>query len=551
MPVVAFELKDFEEKGYDQKKLEETFPKLGVEIEEIKDGEVKLSITPNRPDLLDFTGIIRMLDHYTGKRQVRENFYKITGEPVLTIEVDSSVKKIRPYIAGIVAENVDFSGNLLKYAINFTNKFADTYGRKRKKIAIGIHDLDRVKGGITYAASEEGKMTPLDSKEELSFSDILKKHEKGIEYGDVYKGQKKPKLPFIKDSEKVVAVIPIVQCEQTRARESTKNVFIDITGTSLAAVGNAANLISCALMYSGATVRPVAVDYGKNALVTPDMEEKEMKMSLRRAELTLGVALGRHDVVALANKMGHTAAKYGNSIEFFVPPYRVDVISERDLMEDIAIAYGYGNINPLPITGVADGLAQETAEQENRLATLMVGLGYNEAINSILTNEKTNFEKMQRKYSDGTYVQVAEAKTEQITMVRTDLLPCLMQNLSLSTRERMPQRLFEIGRVFSIENNAVKESSRLAFAGEHSKANFAEVRSTAEAVLKRAGISGYKIEAASDPSYIEGRCAKITSNGSVIGLLGELHPKVLTGFGLEEPVIAAELVMIREIKYEV
>ncbi len=551
MPVVAFDVKDFEERGYPAKRLQELLPSLGMEAEIAESGEIKIETMPNRPDLLDFIGIIRALDHFTGKRSPRENFYKIEKEPVLVIDVDPSVKKIRPYIAGIVAENVDFSGNLLKYAINFTNKFTETYGRKRRKLALGIHNLDRIKGNITYAAAEEGKMTPLDESGEVSFSDVLKKNEKGIEYGGMYSSQKKPKLPFIKDGEKVLAVIPIVQCEQTRAKEDTKNIFIDITGTSEVAVENAANLIAAALIYSGATIYPVTVNYRKSAVQTPEFKEKQMKMSLRRAEFTLGVALGRHNVVGLANKMGYTAAKYGNSIVFFVPPYRLDVISERDLIEDVAIAFGYDNITPLPVTGVADGLAQDTAEQENRLATSMVGLGYTEAINSILTNEITNFENVQHKYKEGEYVQIADAKTEQTTMVRTDIVPCLMQNLSISTNEKMPQRLFEIGRVFSLDGSTIRESSKLAFVAEHSRANFSEIRSSVEAMLKLSRIDDYKIEATNDASYIEGRCAKVVSNGSTLGIFGEIHPKVLSRFGLEEPVVAAELVIIKEIRYEV
>ncbi|MCW6160525.1 MAG: phenylalanine--tRNA ligase subunit beta [Candidatus Micrarchaeales archaeon] len=551
MPVVAFNVKDFEDRGYPVKRLQELLPSLGMEAEFSEGGEIKIETMPNRPDLLDFIGIVRALDHFTGKRQPKENFYKIDKEPVLTIDVDPSVKKIRPYIAGIVAENVDFSGNLLKYAINFTNKFTETYGRKRRKLALGIHNLDMIKGNITYAAAEDGMMTPLDAKADMSFSEILKKSEKGIEYGGMYSSQKKPKLPFIRDGERVLAVIPIIQCEQTRAKEDTKNIFIDITGTSEVAVENAANMIAAALIYGGATVYPVTVNYGKSAVQTPEFREKQMKMSLRRAELTLGVALGRHNIVGLANKMGHTAAKYGNSILFFIPPYRLDVISERDLIEDVAIAFGYDNITPLPVTGVADGLAQDTAEQENRLATNMVGLGYTEAINSILTNETANFENMQRKGKEGEYVQIADAKTEQITMVRTDIVPCLMQNLSISTNEKMPQRLFEIGRVFSLNGNTIKESSKLAFVAEHSKANFAEIRSAVEAALKSSDVEGYRIEQSSDPSFIEGRCAKVVSGGTQIGIFGEIHPKVLLAFGLEEPVVAAELTIIKEIKYEV
>ena len=59
MPIVSFSLKDIEKKGYPRKTLEELVPKLGIEIEGVDGDEVKLGFTPNRPDLLDFTGLIR------------------------------------------------------------------------------------------------------------------------------------------------------------------------------------------------------------------------------------------------------------------------------------------------------------------------------------------------------------------------------------------------------------------------------------------------------------------------------------------------------------
>jgi phenylalanyl-tRNA synthetase beta chain len=302
-------------------------------------------------------------------------------------------------------------------------------------------------------------------------------------------------------------------------------------------------------MYAGADVYPVTVSYARGAEITPDLEYREIKVSMKKADKTLGVDTGKHNVIALANKMGYFAAKYGNFVLFYVPPYRVDVLNEQDVIEDIAIAYGYSRIVPLPVLGAANGLAAESYELENRLATLMIGLGYTEAINSMLTNEKVQFENFGLEYKKGDYVNLADAKTENITMLRFTLAAGLMQNLADSRSERMPQRLFEIGRVFKVEGDKIKESIQMGIVSEHSKANFAELRNVVDQVMTFLGVE-CKIEKFNVPAFIDGRHAVIKVKEDVVGGIGEVHPKVLLNFGLEEPVVCAGITIVKDVKYD-
>ncbi len=551
MAIVAFDIKDLEDMGYTAKKLEDIGPKMGIEIEEISEKEVKINVTPNRPDLLDFTGFLRALDNFTGENKPKEKHYSIKTEPVLSIKVMPEVKKVRPYIAGLVAQNLDLRGNKLKYLINFTNKFADTYGRKRRKIGMGVHRLSRIKGDLVYDAASEGTMTPLESKSKMKFSDIIKKNEKGQEYGYMFSG-KKPLYPFISDSEKTLVLVPIVQCEESKTTEDTKDVFVEITGTSKKAVAEAANIVACAFIDLGAEVFPVTIEYPTGgAEITPLLNYKEIKVKLADADRTIGAPMGERDIIGLANKMGYVASQYGKSVLVYIPPYRVDVLNEQDIIEDIAISFGYDRITPIPVYGTANGLASEMAEDENKIATMMVGLGYMEAINSLLTNEKVNFENMSCKYDKSMYITLADSKTTNLSMIRTDLLPGLMQNLAGSMNERMPQRLFEIGRVFNMNGEKLVESVRLAFASEHSKANFAEAKSVVESFARFNGISNFKIKEQKNSAYIEGRCASLEVNGISVGVFGELHPRTILGFGLDEPVVGGEITVVKEIKYEV
>ncbi len=544
MAIASFESKDFKALEPDRQKLIEKILSMGVEVELSDESEIKVNINPNRPDLLDFVGITRALENFIGKKKPKDKLYRITNKPYLDVAVDPNVMKVRPYFAGMVVKNVDLSGNRLKYLINFTEKFADTYGRKRKKLAIGIHALSAIKGGIVYSAATEGRLVPLGKQRNMQFEDVMKQHDKGITYQDAVPnyGSKKVMYPFLKDSEKTIALIPITNCEQTRVTEKTRDIFIDITGTSANALKNAANVIASSFIYAGADVYPITVRYGNGIQTTPKLDYREIKVSMKQADTTIGAETGRHNVISLANKMGYTAAKYGDSVLFYVPPYRVDVLNDQDIIEDIAIAYGYDKINPLPISGVSVGLSNDAADLENKLGIIAIGLGYTEAINSVLTSEAVNFKDMQQEPAKDSYVSIADSKASSITMLRTSVLPSLMQNLAVSASATMPQRLFEIGKTFSLDGKNVKEEVRLGLVSVHSRANFAEIKSIIATLLQNMG-QDFVIEPHSDPSFIEGRCARATVDKKTIAIFGEIHPQVLRNFGIEEPVVAAEMLL--------
>ncbi|MCL4379360.1 MAG: phenylalanine--tRNA ligase subunit beta [Candidatus Marsarchaeota archaeon] len=541
MAIISFDTKDLQAANGGKRGLTDVITDMGVEIEEATKQEIKVNIDPNRPDLLDFTGMHRAIANFTGKKKPQDNRYKISNAPAMTITVQAAVKKVRPYIAGIVVKNADLTGQKLKYFINFTEKFSDTYGRKRKKLAIGVHSIAAINGSLTYTAEGSGSITPLGLGKPMRFDKLMKEHIKGITYQDAVPTFGKSYLyPLLKDDSKTIALIPVTNCEETKVTENTKELFIDITSTSDVALGNAAAVIACSFIDSGADVYPVEIAYGKAKKATPTLEYREIKLSMSTAERTLGVATGRHNIISLANRMGHTAAKYGSSVLFYVPPYRVDVLNEQDIIEDIAIAYGYNNIEPIAILGTSSGMSNDSADSDNRIALTMVGLGYTEAINSLLTSEEVSFTKMGWKPLKESYVSIADSKTSAITMLRQSLLPGLLQNIAASANATMPQRLFEVGKTFHVKAGKPIEGKGIAFVSVHSKANFAEIKSAVEALFKQTG-TDYRIEEHRDAAFMQGRCARVVSKGRQAALFGEVHPETISNFRIEEPVVAAEI----------
>lgn len=541
MAIVTFGLEDLAKLGVGRKDAENMTERLGMTLESINESEITIDVTTNRPDMLDIVGFARAAKQLMGKSVPKENFYSISSEPSLTVNVTKAVKRVRPFIAAAVVKSVSLDDNKLKNLINFTEKFCETYGRKRKKIAIGLHNLDSIVGQLTYDAERNGELVPLGYTINTKFADVLKKNDKGVLYSGTL-GKSKA-CPFLKDEKKVIALIPIINCEATRVTEKTTNLFIDVTGTSADAVEGALALISCSFMDGGAQVVPCKIKYSGKTMTTPNLEYRKVKVRTTRAEKTLGVSLNENTIITMSNRLGHVAAKYGNYILTYSPPYRLDVLNEQDIIEDIAIAYGYDRITPLPVVSSSYGVPNPKTEENERVSRLMLGLGFTEAMNTYLTNERLNFVNMRRHGIENTTIKVAYAKTESITMLRTTILPGLLENLSNSKDEKMPQKLFEIGCVFGMDGSRASEKTNVSIVSEHSRANYSEIKSAVEEILRFIGCKDYKLHKLNDGAFIEGRAASAVSESKVLCNFGEVHPAVLANFNIEEPVVAAEIML--------
>ena len=132
------------------KEIAESIDLLGMSVESIEGDEIKVDVTPNRPDLLDFFGMARAIAYFSGKRDPDSGNYQKVFPSGRSITVSENVRDTMPFIAGLIAEWVDLSGDKLKSLINFTEKLSDTYGRHRRKLSIGLHNLDAIDGNLTY-----------------------------------------------------------------------------------------------------------------------------------------------------------------------------------------------------------------------------------------------------------------------------------------------------------------------------------------------------------------------------------------------------------------
>ncbi len=535
MAIITFPKKTFEsEIGELDEKMQEKISLFGTPIEDISD-EVQLEIFPNRPDMLSYHGFKRAFLSFLGKKTGLKKYnLKKPGENFV-VNVDSAVKKVRPFTSCAIVKGLNFNNQKIKEIIEIQEKLHATLGRRRKKLAIGIYPLDKISLPIKYTVVEPDKIkfTPLESKREMSGLEILEKHPVGQEYAHLLAG--KTKFPVFVDAEKnIMSMPPIINSDLTgRVTEQTKDVFVECSGFDQEILDKCLNIIVTCLAEMGGEIYGVEVK-GSKKIVTPNFSLLKKKISMDNVKKLLGVNLNEKQIKSCLEKMGHNYGKRG--VE--VAPWRIDVMHEVDLIEDVAIAYGYDIFEPEVLKASTIGSESHEKKFEKQISEIMAGLEMIEISSYYLTTKNEQIKKMNLPEKDKNFVEVVDSKTEY-ELLRKDICHCLMRVLSENIDSEYPQKIFEIGNVFEIDKE-ISETRKMG--GVVSPGNFTSIKQIVEYFFKMLDL---KIEIKEPKErvayFIDGRYAEIFLDKKLVGFLGEIHPKILKNWKIKMPVSLFEL----------
>ncbi len=537
MPTITLNKDVFEKlvgKTLPLEELKDRISMLGTDLEKIEGNEIVVEIFPNRPDMLSEQGFARAFSSFIGvKTGLRRYEVMDSGNEVI---IEASVREIRPYTACAIIKNLQFTDENIREIIQIQEKLHTTYGRNRKKAAIGIYPADKIVFPIRYLGEvpEKIRFQPLDAAKELSAAEILAEHKAGKEYGHLLQGLKM--FPVFRDAQgQVLSLPPIINSQQLgRVTPETTEVFIECSGFDFSVVSICINIIVTALADMGGKLYSVKLNYGKKKEVTPDLTPHTMGLDLGYINTRLGLKLSEKEAVEFLARMGYGYERG----KVLVPAYRADILHQVDLMEDIAIAYGYENFEEeLPQVST---IGEEDALEKfsRKIREVLIGVGLLEVKNyHLLTKEQLN------KYMNSAYhlISLKNAVGEH-NHLRHSLLPGLLKNLAENQHHEYPQNIFEIGRTFEEgkSETGVGETESLSIVLCHEKTDFTEIRQVADALAAALGLS-ISIKESNHPSFIEGRIGSIVLNRKEIGILGEIHPAVLNHWGLKVPVAALEL----------
>jgi len=603
MPTIAVDkYKLFEALGkkYTTEEFEDLCFEYGIELDEdtenddrpIVNGvqeppELKIEIPANRYDMLCFEGIALNLNIFLGR--VTPPKYKIV-EPAdgkqHTITVKPECEQVRPLVAGAVLRNIKFTQDRYESFIALQDKLHANLARNRTLVSIGTHDLDTIQGPFTYEAlpPKDIKFIPLNQTKEMNAEELMTFYENDKHLGRfLHIIRDAPVYPVIFDANRTVCSLPpIINGDHSKITLDTTNVFIEITATDMTKLKIVTDMmITMFSQYTAEefTVEPVKIVSEHNNLtrVTPNLEPRVTDVEIDYLNSCTGLTESPESLCKLLSKMAYEAKpsqKDANLLEVAIPITRPDILHQCDVMEDLAVCWGYNNLprtkpnrsatvgGPLMINKLSDIIRTEAAVA-----------GWSEVMPLILCSHEENFAWLNRKDDGKTAIRLANPKTAEYQIVRTSLLPGLLKTIRENKSHSLPLRIFEAADVGfkddALERKAYNERHfAAAWCGKSS--GFEIVHGLLDRILlmlrtafitheegltgkspdfevkeNPAKPDGYWIEELDEATFFHGHAASIhlRLNGKEqrIGEFGILHPSVLEKFDIKYPVSTLEI----------
>jgi phenylalanyl-tRNA synthetase beta chain len=528
-----------------------------TDLWELLGGEtvVRLDLLPVRPDLFDAGGLARALRGYLG-RETGLKDYSATA-PTWRVDVDARLadpRFKRPLIQCAIIRNLTIDDETLRAIMKLQENLHWALCRDRKFASLGAYDLDTLSGPVNYTlvSRDEFRFTPLfwGRRDPVSPGVMLSEHPKGKAYAHLVEGLEL--LPALIDAQgQVLSLPPVINSDETKVTTRTRNLFLDVTGCNLPVVTRALAILATSIVEldpSGqAQLERVEIKHYDHTEATPALVVEEFRLDPERAARTLGLELSRADCAGLLEQMRYGASDPGGTepLTVRVPAYRNDIMHEVDLIEDLAIAYGYHNITPALVPSFTIGRALPLNQRTRLAAQVLTGLGYLETLSLVLTNERDHYERMLRETPERRAEVQNPASVEQ-TMLREHLYSPLLAMLARNTDHPLPQRIFEAGDVVTYrsvpaEQPRPQERRVVAAALCAVRAGYASGRSVLDALLSELKLAG-EYRAVEHPSAIPGRSAEVAgADGHVLAEVFEVHPEVLELWKISNPVVLLSL----------
>ena len=524
-------------------------PFVGVDIEDVNKDVVRIEYNPNRPDLSSDYGVARalrgLLDIEIGLPK-----FKLAGRSGLAVRIeDAALRNIRPYLIALVAKNGTLDDETLKQLLVMQEDLHSGIGRKRRKASIGIHNLDVIKFPVAYkTVSGDYSFTPLDESSEFSIDQILKDLEIGKQYSHILSAFNR--YPLIVDSVgTVLSLPPIINGQATKVNERCRNLFVEVTGTDQETAEDVLAILASTLYDAGFEIRTVSiVDSGRKNIETPQMEPKQISANVDYVNSTLGLMLDTKQMIYCLKKsrLGAKAIEDRKKILCTIPRYRIDISDPIDISEEVAIGYGIYNLEPkFPLSPTA-GERDSVSMYFNIVRDAMIGLGFIESLNFILTSKEVQYNSFSIPEKD--ILSVDSSKSAEHEILRDSLVPLLLRSLSYNIHEQYPQRLFEIGKTFLRSTAAIEERWSIGAVVAHADASYTEIKSTMQALFRSCFGKEATTKASTNHMFMEGRSAEVIFEGKSVGALGEIIPLALENFKLRVPVSAFEIDLLAIIK---
>jgi phenylalanyl-tRNA synthetase beta chain len=533
LPVVRIDFPRFSKLvGVERGKIVDRLPYVGLDIESVDRNSIRVEYSPNRPDFGTDFGIARAMKGLLGKEVGLPRF--ASSPSGISVSVDQRLSEVRPFIACATATGLRLDDEDIRQIISLQEDLHNGLGRKRRLVAIGLHDMDAIVPPLSYRAVESSfKFVPLGGRKQVSIGSILTDTPEGKTYGPALAGSRL--YPVITDARgTVLSFPPIINGDATRVTTKTRRMFVDVTSTDRKAGDDVIAVVATTLAEAGGKLGTVVIKYAKPR-VTPDLSPTELPLNRTLVNSVLGLDLTSREIASCLAK-SRLGVKGKKALG---PRYRIDLLHPVDIAEEAALGYGIDRFVPVYPPSKRPGSFDGFEDFLDSTSTIMAGSGFIEMMTFELTDAKSLYANFQRlSYNQ---LAVMNPKSIEHSLLRDDLLPPLMSSLSGNVKSDYPQRIFEIGRVYRRSKEGVSESWHLGGLIAHSQSTFTEAKMYLESTCRIIAGKEAMARQAEHWAFSRGRCAALEADGVPLGYVGEVKPEAIDAFGLGVPVSGFEL----------
>ncbi|WP_439880278.1 phenylalanine--tRNA ligase subunit beta [Pontibacter sp. MBLB2868] len=526
----------------------------------------EIGLTPNRADAASHYGVARDLQALINTPAILpavDDFKVDNTRKPIAVEVEST--EACPRYAGVTISGLKvgpspewMQKHLRAIGLSPINNVVDVTNYVLHELGQPLHafDADKIKGDkiIVKTVAEGTAFKTLDGVErKLKATDLM-----------------------ICDTEGPMAIGGVFGGEESGVTDETTSIFIEsayfspdwVRKTGMAhglktdasfrfERGTDPNMVITALMRAALLVQEVAGGEVSSEIVDvyPDkIENREIKLSIERAHMLIGQHIGAERIKAILTDLDiKVTAETDEYLTLSVPPFKVDVTREADVVEEILRIYGFNNIEMdenLATTFLAKFPNPYAEDVTDVVLNYIAANGFNEIITNSITN--SNYYKPAGEQEMAGLVQVVNYNSEDLDVMRKSMifsgLEVLRRNIN---RRQRDLKLFELGKVYEQLDGQLSESRKLSLymAGNVSseswkqpsvKSSFHDLAGVVQNVLRKMNAGDFEVQQLEENSYMR-QGISYMKNGTEIAKLGVLDAGVTKFMEVKEQVWYAEL----------
>ena len=536
---------------------------------ELDESILTLKLTPNRADCLSILGVAREAAALNEQSLQQMPAPSIETSIPDRVAVDVQAKDLCGRFAGRVVRGVNARVSTPDWMV----RRLERAGQRSVSVLVDISN---------YFMLERGRPTHVFDLDKMPVPSLTVRWAKAGESLKLLNGETvelTPEMGVITAGDRIESLAGIMGGDETAVSDDTQNVYLEaafwwpeaIAGRTrtLKLTSEAAHRFERGVDFANVpqdlerlTALVLEICGGQAGPLDDQIvnlpERQEVSMRLARCQKVLGIDVSGQQVAEAFTRLGFEFTVDQDVFKVKPPSYRFDLSIEEDLIEEVARMVGFDSIpaNP-PVAPAQMHVQPEGQRGVHALREVIVSRDYQEIVSYSFVERQWETDRLGRDRP----IELMNPIASQMSVMRSSLLPSLVNCITYNANRRQSRvRVFEIGRVFMRDStvtdgdlavSGVSQPMRLAGAAfgpalpeqwgaQVRHVDFFDVKKDVETLFGPRAAQ-VRFNAASDPLFHPGRCAQITHDGVVCGIIGELHPKWVREEGLTSAVVMFEL----------